>query len=254
MPVGLYGADSSVPVTTQINGANLIDLAAGNCGETPVVWGRYFTSAGTTGIVEYRHARENQPLRDANIRVIPIARQTLRVNGTQADGSADAQLNAEDIIDTFGASYLAQNGGQFFMFLDVEGSPSLSVPYYLGWAQTLVAHSNAYSGNAVTILPCVYAPQGNSPTWQAVSNAAAQGCNCYGAWVARWRIRGCGAPIPWDQQLVTPAVQIPCDVVLWQYADECQGGGGFDSNQISPLIDRNAFLSKCILPPGTPVA
>jgi hypothetical protein len=72
----------------------------------PVVWGRYFTSAATSGLVEYRARRESQPLRDRNIRVLPIARQTKHVDGTQAQASAGAQLNVEDLIKTFGASYL----------------------------------------------------------------------------------------------------------------------------------------------------
>jgi hypothetical protein len=253
-PEGLFGADSSVTVTNQINGKNLIELAVENFGERPVVWGRYFTSAGTSGLVEYRHLRENQILRDAGIRVVPIARQTKHVNGTQNKGSADAKLNVEDPIDTFGASYLAQIGGQVFMFLDVEGAPSLSTAYYLGWSQTIVAHSTDFSGDRVTILPCVYATQGDVDTWKSLGDAVALGGTCHGAWVARWKIRGCGPPIPWNDAVVRPKVKIPCDVVLWQYADECHGGNGFDCNRINPAIDRNAFLAKCVLPPETVVA
>ena len=55
--------------------------------------------------------------------MLPIARQTTHVDGTQAEGSADAQLNVEDLIKTFGASYLQSQGGRFLMFLDVEGTP-----------------------------------------------------------------------------------------------------------------------------------
>jgi hypothetical protein len=254
MAEGLFGADSSVSVTNQINGKSLIDLATETFGEPPVVWGRYFTSTSTGGSVEYRHLRENQVLRDAGIRVLPIARQTKNVNGTQSEGSADAQLNSEDLIDTFGADHLAGAGGNVFMFLDVEGSPSLSVAYYLGWAQTIVAHSREYSGGKVSILPCVYATQGDAATWKAVADAVALGCTCGGAWVARWKIRGCGEPIPWNDATVRLTVKIPCDVVLWQYADECHGGSGFDCNRINPNIDRNGFLSKCVLPPETLVS
>jgi hypothetical protein len=71
-------------------------------GSVPVFWDRYFTSVSTTGIVEYRHMRENPVLRAKNIRVLAIARQTKRVNGTGADGTADGQANAEDVITTFG--------------------------------------------------------------------------------------------------------------------------------------------------------
>jgi hypothetical protein len=254
MAEGLFGADSSTLVTHQIGGRGLVELAEANFGELPVVWGRYFTSAGTSGVVEYRHLRENQILRESGIRVVPIARQTKHVNRTQAQGSADATLNAEDLIDTFGADYLAQLGGQFLMFLDVEGSPSLSVAYYLGWAQTLVAHSKDYSNNKVTVLPCVYATQGDDVTWRAAADAVALGGTCNGAWIARWRVSGCGTPVPWNAALVTPRVKIPFDVMLWQYANECHGGSGFDCNRINPAINRNEFLAKCVLPPQTLVA
>ena len=101
MTKGMPGADSSTLVTSQIGGRNLIDLATEVFGTTPVLWGRYFTSVSTTGVVEYRHLKENQILRANNIRILPIARQTKNVNGTVADGSADATANVEDLIETF---------------------------------------------------------------------------------------------------------------------------------------------------------
>ena len=127
MAIGRPGADSSNLVTRLIDGKPMVDVAADLFGEMPVVWGRYFTSAATSGLVEYRARRENQVLRDRNIRVLPIARQTKHVDGTGAQASVDAQLNVEDFIKTFGASYLQSQGGRFLMFLDVEGTPSLSI-------------------------------------------------------------------------------------------------------------------------------
>src|SRR5215510_2232327 len=106
MAQGRPGADSSSLVTTQIQGKNLIQHAEDLFGTTPVVWGRYFTSVTSSGTVEYRHLKENQILSDNNIRVLPIARQTKHVNGTQALGSADAEQNVEDLITTFGKDYL----------------------------------------------------------------------------------------------------------------------------------------------------
>jgi len=78
MPKGRLGADSSMLVTTQIAGKTLVQLAVELYGEPPVFWGRYFTSTSTGGNVEYRHLKENQILRNNNIRVLPIARQTRR--------------------------------------------------------------------------------------------------------------------------------------------------------------------------------
>src|ERR1700735_5383618 len=107
MAKGKPGADSSVIVTAQVAGTGLIDLAKALYGETPVFWGRYFTSSSAGGTVEYRHLKENKALRDNNIRVLPIARQTKNVGATQAAGSADAEQNVDDLIATFGADYLA---------------------------------------------------------------------------------------------------------------------------------------------------
>jgi hypothetical protein len=244
MARGLPGADSSVPVTYQISGRSLIDLATDLFGEAPVVWGRYFTSPSTGGSVEYRHLRENLPLRNRGIRVMPIARQTKHVSRDDSLGANDARANVEDVISTFGANYLQAQGGRFLMFLDVEGAPSLSEAYYRGWANTVVAHSAAFSGGAVTIVPGVYATQGDNPTWLALGAAAASGVPCEGVWIARWRIRGCGAPLDFDSNmgLVRPSVPLPWEILLWQYADECHGGNGFDCNEINPNIDLHACL------------
>jgi hypothetical protein len=249
MAKGKPGVDSSALVTTQISGQGLIQLAQALYGEMPVFWGRYFTSTSGSS-AEYRHLKENQPLRDNQICVLPIARQTGNVNGTQAQGSADAERNADDLIATFGAPYLATLSGQFYMFLDVEGNPSLSQAYYTGWAQTLVDHSASTTGGAVLILPCVYATRSDNPTWSALAAAVAAGATCLGAWIARWPIPGC-QPLPeWSDALVNPTVPIPCPVLIWQYANDCQGGGGFDCSETNPNIDLDTdLLQHLILPP-----
>ena len=41
-------------------------------------------------LVEYRQLREGQLLRERDIRVLPIARQTKKMGGTAAQGAADA--------------------------------------------------------------------------------------------------------------------------------------------------------------------
>src|ERR1700746_2579400 len=98
MAKGSPGADSSVPVTSLIDGQGMVDQATGFFGSVPVFWGRYFTSVSATGMVEYRPMRETPVRRANNIRVLPIARQTKRVTETAADGTADGQANAEDVI------------------------------------------------------------------------------------------------------------------------------------------------------------
>ena len=250
MAKGKPGTDSSVLVTSQIGGKGLIDLAKSFYGDVPVFWGRYFTSTSTGGSVEYRHLKENQPLRDNNIRVLPIARQTKNVNGSQADGSTDAEANADDLLVTFGSGYLASLGGQVYMFLDVEGNPSLSEAYYTAWAQTLMSYSASQTGGQVTILPCVYATRSDTPTWSAVMDAVSNGAVCEGAWIARWPSSG-RQPLPeWDDNAVTPTVAITFPILIWQYADDCYGGTGFDCSEVNPGIDlQNDLLSNLVLPP-----
>jgi hypothetical protein len=261
MAVGTHGADSSNLVTSQIGGQNLIDLASNLFGRPPVVWGRYFTSVASTGVVEYRHLQENQALRSSGIRVLPIARQTKRVNGSLADGSADGEANAEDLIVTFGADYLASQGGQVIMFLDVEGAPSLSVAYYQGWAATLIVHSQNFSNNKVTILPCVYGTHFDDTTWRAVVEAVGPGVEFHGAWIARWRVTGCrdfssDPQLQFDDDLVRPQ-SLPSyfKILLWQYSNDCNGGDGFDCDQTNLSVDlQQDLLDKCILSPDTPMA
>jgi hypothetical protein len=254
MAKGQAGADSASLVTSQIGGKTLVELAAGTFGAMPVLWGRYFTSVSATGDVEYRHQEEGPLLRQNNIRVLPIARQTTRVAGTSNEGAADAKLNAEDVIQTFGAAYLKSIGGNFSMFLDVEGAPSLSLSYYQGWAQTLNAYSQSYSNGEMTLHPCVYGTQSDDTTWQAIAAAASQGVPCNGVWIARWKWQGCQAVPDWSDADVMPGVKLPCHVLLWQYSDDCQGGDGYDCNTTNPNIGFDSFISQLILPPAAAIS
>src|SRR5882672_7419734 len=57
MAIGRPGADSSNLVTRLIHGKPMVDVAAELFGQMPVLWGRYFTSVATSGLVEYRAIR-----------------------------------------------------------------------------------------------------------------------------------------------------------------------------------------------------
>ena len=167
MSQGIPGADS----TDQITNA-LIEEATQLMGAMPQFWGRYFCSLSNPSPYEYTHLNEDGPLREKGIKLLPIAEQTWRVAGSQEDGASDAQGNVNDLIETFGADYLAGVGQEFLMFLDVEGSPpsnpSLSPAYYAGWAQTLASYSQQKAAGRFTILPAVYASRDDTPTWQTL--------------------------------------------------------------------------------------
>jgi hypothetical protein len=247
MARGLPGADSFSQVTP-----DLIQAATNIFGSTPQFWGRYFKSPTGGSAAEYHHSTEDPVLAQANIRVLPVAQQTGHVNGSQAQGAADAQLNVADILATFPQAHLIAQGGQFLMFLDVEGvspqAPSLSLDYYTGWAQTLVSFSQSETNNGVTILPCVYGPQLDNVTWNTLNTANAKGIPCHGAWVARYP-GGCSAR-DFNPSFAIPPIALPCDVLIWQYGENC-ANGKIGLNQTNPNIAdiQTALLNKLILPP-----
>jgi hypothetical protein len=248
---GLPGVDSSVPVTSKVEGRDLIHLAISQFNAVPAFWGRYFTSPQTKGSVEYRHALESAELNASGIPVLPIARQTLKVGGTAVQGAADAEANAADLLASFGADNLAAQSDTFFMFLDVEGAPSLAVDYYTAWAQALAQTSSDATGGKVTIRPCIYAAQGDAGTWQALAQAMANGADCGGAWVAHYVGNGCEAVPDWDDNAVTPKSGAPCTILAWQYAGDC-AGGSLDFSQTNPALDPQATLLNFLMIPPLP--
>jgi hypothetical protein len=251
MAQGLPGADSFSQVTTSI-----VQSATTIFGQTPKFWGRYFKNGSAPSPPEYSHAAENSVLNQAGIRLLPVAQQTSHVGGSQSQGEADAQANAADFLATFPQDLLVAQGGNFFMFLDVEGlpqqgNPSLSLSYYTGWAQTLVSFSQSQTNSAVTILPCVYARTGDTVTWNALVAADASGIKCHGAWVARYQQVGVCTVQNFNSGFAIPTVQLPFSVLIWQYDENC-ANGKIDLNQTNPAIAdiQSALLNQLVLPPG----
>jgi hypothetical protein len=251
MPNGLLGVDSSIPVTSQVQGQGLIQFATDQLNAAPAFWGRYFTSPQTAGSVEYRHDLEGPALNAAGIPVLPVARQTRNVDGTAQQGAADAAGNAADFLASFGADALATQGSVFFLFLDVEGKPSLSVDYFTGWAGALAQSSKDATNGQVTLRPCLYAAQGDNPTWQALAEAMAAGTDCGGAWVARYLLSGCSTVPNWDDEFVTPSAGMPCPILAWQYAGDCFNDS-LDLSQTNPNLDPEGTLLDFLMVPPLP--
>lgn len=234
----VVGVDTAYPVTRE-----LLRSASAVLGQVPAFWGRYFTSPTAGGGVEYRHRIEDQILAEAAVRVLPIARQTNHVGGTIAEGARDAELNARDLVATFGETLLSTIA-EVALFLDVEGSgrSKLSVEYYVGWANGL-----SVVGPEVRILPCVYGLPSDSETWDALGAAVAEGCQCGGIWSSRPHAgESVVEPHPWDPEVVRPRSSFALPpVVLWQYSF-AKKHAQFDRNLAAPGYD---LLSKLVLPP-----
>ena len=250
MAKGQPCTDSISPVTT-----SLIQSATRLNGATPAFWARYFTSVNTGGGVEYRHAAENRALGAAGVRLLPIARQTASVAGNLQQGIDDGVANAKDFITTFDASFLSSQGQRFYMFLDVEGSPSLSSDYFTGWARGLAEESASWSSQlssgSVEILPCVYAPQDDAATWAALATALAAGVQCMGVWIARY-FSGICEMGEWSDVIVTPVSPdpFPWPILAWQFAGNCLNGV-IDCSQTNPNIDpQTQLLDFLVLPPA----
>jgi hypothetical protein len=243
------GADSLVPVTQ-----DLVDSVQQRFGAMPAFWGRYFKKPGFPQ--DYQPAAENPVLHANNLQLLPVARQTANVGGTAVTGATDAINNVDAFTQSLGVEFLAGIGGELLMFLDVEGTsaanPNLSADYWIGWSTALVNHSRAVSGNQFTIVPGVYCRQNQNPTWNAIASAAALGYPCTGAWVFRMRNGACDAPIPnWDAPFDTPAVPLPCPILLWQFAIDCLTADGIDFDMVNPdPAAETALLDRLILPPG----
>lgn len=243
----LLGADTLVPVSQDV-----LDLVNQRFGTTPLMWGRYFKRPDFAE--DFQPAVENAILAANNIRLLPIARQTTRVAGAASDGANDAALNVDAFTKALGVDYLSRIGGELLMFLDVEGTsaqnPNLSLDYWIGWSTALVAHSHEASGGRFSVVPGIYCRQNQAPTWTAVADAARLGYRCAGAWVFRMRTDACNKPIPnWDAPFNTPAVALPCPVMIWQFAIDCLFEGGVDFDMINPDPGiATALLNRLVLP------
>jgi hypothetical protein len=241
MPDRTVGADTAYPVTV-----DLIAAATRALGASPAFWGRYFTNRQAPGNVEYRHRLEDAVLAAHHIRVLPIARQTNDVGGSLADGQREGLANASDVIATFGESYLVDQGAQFFIFLDVEGSgrSRLSADYYAGWAQGL-----AQASKEVDFLPCVYGLPHDAVTWTALARALAHGAACRGLWLAHPVLK-LREPVAWDEVRIAPSPDPGAPVLLWQYMFP-RDGASLDRSLVNPAIDaQNDLLAFLIPPPG----
>lgn len=256
MAKGRPGADSTSRVSTIKDGKNIIDSAADLLGEMPLFWGRYFKNLRRLSDFEYTGRVEANILRERNVRVLPTAQQTSEVGGSKSTGAEHGTGNVEDLIASFGNDYLATQGDEFLMFLDVEPTHPLSADYYSGWAGAITGRSREISGGRYKVSPAVYLNIGDLRTWRAVIRATENGSECKGFWVANYerrsnRVRpgaGCAPLLDWTREQTQPNLELPCDVLIWQYSEECHGGDGFDCNMTNPSINVSDLLQKLILP------
>lgn len=237
----IVGVDTLSPVSEATLAKSSTEML-----QSPVFWGRYFTSRHTGGTGEYHHLTEDPLLAQHQIRVLPIARQTNKVSLGHSEGLSDGRDNADDLISTFGETHLVESGAEFRIFLDVEGNGAshLSVEYYRGWCEGLKVSEH------VKILPCVYGIPGDLVTWNAVKAAIKRGAECHGVWLSHPYF-GANKPeeVNWNASMLRPYPGIDdVPILLWQYIF-C---GTYDRNMVNPAFaDASDFLRTLPLPRST---
>jgi hypothetical protein len=232
MATGLPGVDSCSHVTS-----TMITNAYNQFGRNPAFWGRYFTDYTTGSDCEYSASAESSLLRNAGIKVLPIARQTANVGGTEQQGYTDGVKNVNDLILTFGSSKIPSAGAYFF--LDVEYGTPLSAEYYFGWARGIMSTSDY-------VTPCIYASRSDTTTFKALEKALTDyGMGCNGLWIAGWFGSGCYSLPDWDtySSMHTPSYSISTPVLLWQFAAYCNN---MDLDEINP--NQSSLLNHLITP------
>lgn len=248
-PVSIVaGIDSVEPIS-----ATWIARGKELMGVAPAFIGRYF-GPGRPATYQYVPAQENGPAAEADVKILLIAEQTNRVNGST--GLHDGIGNAQNIIQCFGVDYLASLGKEFYCFLDCEGSPDLTAEYWGAWSDAIITESQSLSGGRFTIRPAIYASQGDVATWKALASAMAAGAQCAGLWIASYETTSAGnLPIKptWNANRAnTSGIVVNAPLLLWQYAGGFDGSNfeALDPNSINPATDAAAFLARCVTPPG----
>jgi hypothetical protein len=226
----------------------------------PLFWGRYFHAPGqidSRGKKERNHysSAENQVLRRNACRLLPIARQTGRVGGTNADGAQHAAVNVAAIFEAVPPSYLYGADPDVLVFLDIQPQPQLSTEYYIGWSTTLQSQSQQISGGTVRFHPAAYLnSKSNGPSIKAINAAIAAGAQCAGLWVARYRKNESCSVVPdWSasEPFLTPTVPTNVPILAWQcHSEEDNSCPGFDVNLINEG-HSDIFLNRLVLTPAS---
>src|SRR5450755_260392 len=230
----MHGVDTLFRVTQ----ARDVDHATDVLGTKPLFWGRYFSGISFRGAGEYFHKLEGSALNVADVRVLPIARDTERVTLGMGEGKEDGTFQAQDIVLSFGEDYLSEQGGEYYVFLDVEltqdRNTSLSADYFAGWSNAVRNFSSK-----VKFLSCVYLSAADTRTSKVLNLAVRNGAECHGLWIANYgsRFKKPRSPKldfdPEDASLEVNVTAVP--VLIWQYAGEIDGD--FDLNVSNPEIE-----------------
>lgn len=207
----MAGFDTASTVQNQVP-------AAINVWGKPAFWVRYFppcyfTPLSADPVTECRAIWDGNSS-SPDLGVVTTPNQS-RLNGTSAEGQADAQSLISALISTYtsvGPLQLPANG-TLFCWLDQEASTSLSLGYWNGWAGYVNGY--AYGGGHPFHAALYCNPFAAPPNCSIIDSSSAD--KCYAVWSSE--------PLRCSNSLANPpawAAESCANVTtyLWQYWDE----------------------------------
>lgn len=231
MAIGILGVDSSSEISE-----GLVLSAAGGLGAPPKFWGRYFKSIDTVGGVQYAQ-HEAAVFRAHSLHLLPFARQTNLVGGSEDEGALHGARNVEAFFREITLARLTAQSDKFYFFLDVEPTHPLSAAYYAGWSRAVIQTGKQLSDGAIEMAPGVYLNHGDATTAthlrQAIANS---GAVCHGLAVASYGTRTTLQAPEWSDASTSAASAVPVPSLIWQYVGDVPPDKVLDGDEINPTF------------------
>jgi hypothetical protein len=193
-------------------------------GADPNFWLRYFTPSPSADQLNNDAVAECKGAWSSGGHYIgPICAPTQsRLNGSTAEGHADAQTFAASMLSAYHAvgPLLLPSNGTLYCWLDQEYSTSLSLNYWNGWSLYLDGYD--FDGS-LALYPCLYCDPGSPyPNCSTLSKSGADAC--FAIWSSE--PEPCGTlknPPAWKAESCSAS-----PTKVWQYGE--QGGCGYSAN------------------------
>lgn len=196
---------------------NQVPVAINEWGK-PAFWVRYFNPCYFTSLssdpVSECDAIWNGNSSSPHLGAVSTPTQS-RLNGTSAEGQADAQTFISSLISTYNAvgPLLLPSNGELFCWLDQEASTSLSLGYWNGWGNYINGY--AFAGKYPFYAALYCNPFSAPPNCSTIGASGA--AKCYAVWSSE--------PLKCSNSLANPPAWAAesCsgfETYLWQYWDE----------------------------------
>jgi hypothetical protein len=204
---------------------NVYSSAYSEFKEDPAFWIRYFTPSPAADQLNNDAESECIGAWDSGGHYIgPVSAPTQsRLNGSTAEGQADAQTFAASMLSAYDAvgPLLLPSNDLLYCWLDQEASTSLSLDYWNAWSGYIDGYD--FAGAGLVLYPCLYCDPGSAyPNCSTLSKSGANAC--FAVWSSEHE--PCGTlknPPSWDAESCSAS-----PTKLWQFGE--QGVCGYSAD------------------------